>query len=1043
MTPRTWFCLLWPATGLCLSASGAPLHQTGDRRVPLYGVRGLHMAFEANTGRYDRRVRFVTRMRGATVFITNTEAVMVLHGSQRRSEAPKAGRGSLRTLASSSGERAATTHVLRMKLVGANPKAVAKGLERQPGIVNYLIGNDPGQWRTRIPTYAKAKLAGAYPGVDVVYYATERPAASKRSYASLQAAGSDRSLSALGSQPSALEYDFILRPGAIPERIQLAFEGADRVRVANGDLILSTPAGDVRMKRPYAYQTINGKRVQVACDYALDLSRPHGASFRLARYDASLPLVVDPVIEYSTYLGAESYVSTIAVDGSGAAYLGGDTTAPSFPTTSGAYDTTFNGDQDIFITKLNADGSALVYSTFIGGAGTEHVGDIAVDPTGALYVVGYTHSADFPTTAGAYDRTINGSDSDAMVLKLDATGSALIYSTYLGGSKGAIASGVAVDSTGAAYVAGITWSTDFPTTAGAFDRTYNGGFQDVFVTKLNADGSSLVYSTYIGGANDDNCYGIAIDASGAAYVAGETSSSDYPTTAGAYDRTYNGGDRDAFITKLDATGSALVYSTFMGGAGSDGDTDLTLDHTGAVYLVGNTTSADYPTTPGAYCTTFSGGYYDVFVTKLSPDGSAVVFSTFLGGANIDQSYGIVVDDAGSTHIVGQTLSAGYPTTPGALDTTLSGSTDGFISTLSSDGSALLYSSFIGGAGDDACFGIAVDANGALYVVGATGSADFVTTPGAYAPSLIGSSDGFALKLSFRADTTLYALDRSGTITELAILRGFLRRASDQALLDGMAVDFRIDGTLVGSAVTGATGSTGRADLNWIISDGPATRTITADFAGDAAFSPSTDTATLTALTHPTKMFGVNREGQITRYRIFKAWLYKLDNSPVRGKMVSFKLDGTLLGSDPTRPTGYAQIGYTIADGAGAGIRTVLAEWAGDGGYLASSCTNTLTVLRATPYIWVMPRSVPQGGVARLYAYFRRLLDYQKQEGKTVTFRVDGTWIADVVTLSGAEAGIARYQYTTVEPPGVHTIRCEFAGDAWVDAGYGEGNLTIY
>ncbi|NLI00073.1 MAG: Ig-like domain repeat protein [Chthonomonadales bacterium] len=188
---------------------------------------------------------------------------------------------------------------------------------------------------------------------------------------------------------------------------------------------------------------------------------------------------------------------------------------------------------------------------------------------------------------------------------------------------------------------------------------------------------------------------------------------------------------------------------------------------------------------------------------------------------------------------------------------------------------------------------------------------------------------------------------------------------------------------------------------------------------------------------------MDREGKITAYRILKAWLWKMDSTPVVGKSIAFYLDGTLLGTDNTRSTGLAQVGYTIADGAGAGARTIYAEWAGDGGYLPSSCTNTLNVLKATPYIWVMPRSVPQGGIARLYAYFRRLADYQKQEGKTVTFRVDGTWIADVVTLSGAEAGIARYQYPTVEPPGVHTIRCEFAGDAWVEAGYGEATLTIY
>ena len=292
----------------------------------------------------------------------------------------------------------------------------------------------------------------------------------------------------------------------------------------------------------------------------------------------------------------------------------------------------------------------------------------------------------------------------------------------------------------------------------------------------------------------------------------------------------------------------------------------------------------------------------------------------------------------------------------------------------------------------------------------------------------------------RANTTHYTINRTGTITELAILRQFdLKRTTDNAMLAGKTITFRIDGTAVG---TGTTNAGGDSTLNWIVTDGPATRTITTEFAGDGAYNGSSANATLTAQTHATKMFGTNRDGRITSYRIFKAWLYRLDNTPVVGKPITFKLDGTVVGTDVTRTTGLAQVGYTIADGAGAGTRTIRAEWAGDGGYLPSSCTNTLTVYQALPYIWVMPRSVASGGVARLYAYFRRLADYQKQEGKTVTFRIDGTWIANVVTGTGADAGIARYNYTTVQPPGPHTIRCEFAGDAWVEAGYGEATLTI-
>jgi len=289
-------------------------------------------------------------------------------------------------------------------------------------------------------------------------------------------------------------------------------------------------------------------------------------------------------------------------------------------------------------------------------------------------------------------------------------------------------------------------------------------------------------------------------------------------------------------------------------------------------------------------------------------------------------------------------------------------------------------------------------------------------------------------------TSLYVPDRSGTITEVVILRAYLKQIADGAPVPDKPVSFDVDGSAVGQGITGPTG---RADLSYVVPDGPPVRSLSAAFGGDATYGPSSGTASLACATHATKMAGANREGKITAYRVLKVWLWRMDNSPVVGKSIAFKLDGTLLGSDDTRTTGLAQIGYTIVAGAGAGTRTILAEWAGDGGYLTSSCTNTLTVLKATPYIWVMPRSVPSGGIARFYAYFRRLADYQKQVGKTVSFTLDGTWIVDVVTGAGADAGIARYNYTTVEPPGAHTIRCEFAGDAWVDAGYGEGNLTIY
>jgi subtilisin family serine protease len=302
-------------------------------------------------------------------------------------------------------------------------------------------------------------------------------------------------------------------------------------------------------------------------------------------------------------------------------------------------------------------------------------------------------------------------------------------------------------------------------------------------------------------------------------------------------------------------------------------------------------------------------------------------------------------------------------------------------------------------------------------------------------------DGTGTLTVTKAGTSLYVLDRTGIITEQITLRAYLRRLSDSANVVGRTVAFTVDGTGVGSSVTGATG---RADLNWTITAGAASRPIGAEFAGDDAYTGSTGSATLTAITWATKMAGFNRTAKIAGVTELKARLLRSDNTPLYNRTINFYVDGTFVISRPTNTSGYASYPYYhVPDGSGAGTRTILSEWPGNAGYLASSANATLTVQKATPYIWVMPRSVPVGGVARFYAYFRRLPDYQKQEGKTVSFKVDGTWIVDVVTGTGADAGIARYNYTTVEPPGSHTLRCEFAGDAWVDAGYGEATLTIY
>jgi hypothetical protein len=437
---------------------------------------------------------------------------------------------------------------------------------------------------------------------------------------------------------------------------------------------------------------------------------------------------------YATYVGgsgSESGIS-IAVDGSGVAYVTGETTSTNFPTTAGAFDTTANGDQDAFVVKLNAAGGALDYGTYVGGSEGDVAREIALDSAGNAYVTGYTSSteADFPTTAGAFDVTANGS-FDAFVIALNTSGSQLEWSTFLGGN---IADGsdqslaIAVDAAGQAYVTGSTNAVDFPTTVGAYDATANGE-RDAFVVKLNAAGTGLDYATYVGGSSYDTGHGIAVDGAGSAYVAGSTQSTNFPVTAGAFDTTANGAD-EAFVLKLNPSGSALVFATYLGGASSDDAYAITLDAAGSAYVTGRTASTNFPTTGSAYDTTANGGTWDVFVAKLNAAGSALDYGTYLGGSGGDFGNAIALDAAGGAYVTGYTSSANFAT-PGAFDVTYGGSFDAFVAKLDASGAALNYATYLGGSGEEIAYGIAVDGSGNAYVTGYTASTNFPTTAGAF------------------------------------------------------------------------------------------------------------------------------------------------------------------------------------------------------------------------------------------------------------------------------------------------------------------------
>ncbi|HVX64026.1 MAG TPA: SBBP repeat-containing protein, partial [Pirellulales bacterium] len=663
------------------------------------------VSFEANQGQTASQVDYLARGAGYTLYLTGSGAVLDL-------QPLTSGSGG------SSDEVSGT--VIDMQFVGANANATVTGLDKQQTVSNYFVGSDPSQWHTGIANYGQVEYQNLYSGISATFHGSQRQ----------------------------LEYDFNIAPGADPNQIQWQITGASGLSIdSSGNLLIHTAGGDLMEKAPNIYQNVNGTQVAVSGHFVLAGSDRVG--FAVGSYDTSLPLVIDPTIVYSTYLGGSGadYGYGVAVDSSGNAYVTGYTNSTNFPTTAGAYQTAYAGNEDAFVTKLNAAGSGLLYSTYLGGSSADSGYGIAVDDAGEAYVIGATASTDFPTTVGAYQTALSGTQ-DAFVTKLDATGGALAYSTYLGGSSSATGQAIVVNSSDNAYVTGYTNSADFPTTAGAYQTTSGGGI-DAFVTELNAAGSALIYSTYLGGSGTDEGYGIALDSSDNAYITGDTQSTNFPTTAGAFQTAY-GGNGDAFVTELNAAGSSLEFSTYLGGSQDDRGRGIVVDGSGNVYVDGMTGSSDFPTTVGAFQTVFGGGDFDAFATKLNAGGGSLIYSTYLGTPSIDEGYALAVNDAGDAFIVGRTNATNFPTTPGAFQTTVAGSFDVFLTQLNALGDNLLYSTYLGGSSVDTGYGVALDSPGNVYLTGNTDSSDFPVTAGAYqtlfnGSGLDGAGDAFVSK----------------------------------------------------------------------------------------------------------------------------------------------------------------------------------------------------------------------------------------------------------------------------------------------------------
>ena len=551
-----------------------------------------------------------------------------------------------------------------------------------------------------------------------------------------------------------LEYDFIVAPGQSPDRIGLAFEGISKLELdERGNLKLHHLTGVLRFEKPVVYQEVSGARKEIAGSYVLKQNDRVG--FKIAAYDKTQPLIIDPVLSYSSYLGGggQDAAAAIAVDSQGQAYVTGATSSLNFPS-PGAPAKGFAGGgilgTDGFVAKLNADGSGLVYSTYFGGSDDEFGMGITVDAQGNAYVTGATRSTDFPTQ-NPVQASFGGAGeilgSDGFVFKLNPDGSGFVYSTYLGGAADDGGRGIAVDVEGNAYVAGSTSSINFPTAKPLQPANLGGApmGSDAFVAKLNADGSALLYSTYLGGSGDDLGMGIAVDAAGNAYVTGSAGSQDFPGVTPIQQN--NGGAVDAFVTKVNMDGSVLLYSTLLGGASDDYGMGIALDPDANAYVTGLTGSPDFPLV-GAAQPDFGGvdGLgVDAFVAKLNAAGSELVYSTFLGGSDAETASATAVDAAGNAYVTGETGSSDFPTM-NAIQPNFGGVLDGFVAKLDATGSSFEYCTYLGGSGQDVGSAIAVDAAGNAYVAAGGTSLDSPTTFGAFQTSSAGPADALIVKI---------------------------------------------------------------------------------------------------------------------------------------------------------------------------------------------------------------------------------------------------------------------------------------------------------
>jgi uncharacterized repeat protein (TIGR01451 family) len=752
------FCFAWGATCASSEEKGSPATRGGERLQVMSGYGHLPLAFEPNLGQAESGVQFISHGPGYALSFTANEAWLRLQRTAPSASAPDLTRaGNFKSFRDSE-----SSALLGMQLVGARKNAGVAALERLPGVSHYYFGNAPGRSHTFVPQFGKVKYSGVYPGIDLVYY----------------------------SRDGHLECDFRVAPGASPALIRWQIKGTQQLSIsARGDLIAEIDGGSVELRKPEIYQRLHGIRRNVAGSYRVSSGE---VQFRISAYDTRRPLVIDPVLRYSTFLGSNTSRS-VAVDQNGQAYVIIDQS----------------------VSKLNAAGSALLYSTHLDGL----TGSLAIDHSGNAYVSGF----------------------GAFVAKLSPQGTLLMHSAPIASSS-VYVSGIAVDASGNSYITGF--ASALTTTAGAFQRSCPSS-ECAFVAKFNSAGD-LVYSTFLGGSAPTFAFGLAVDNLGNAFVAGDTTSSDFPVTPNAFQKTFSGVG-DAFVTKFNSTGSALMYSTYLGGSGEESARGIAVDRSGSAYIVGITRSfRDFPVTPGTLEPHYTPCCDDAFVSKLSSDGSKLVYSSFLGGNNVDNADAIAVDQYNQAYITGRTRSSNFPQTANRLQGLAGTGFDAFILTLNAAGSSIVYySTFLGGTGDDDALGVAVDPALNVFVTGVTYGSDFPVTPGAFrttSPSSV-SNAGFLSKLVIAADlsTTTGAPTSVSSGANLTYTFSVFNKGPD-----GSDVAVLTSSIPAGTKFVGFTNTNGTCSIPAVGGTGPFTCKRSSRLLQNHAWGPVTLTVKVTA-----------------------------------------------------------------------------------------------------------------------------------------------------------------------------------------------------